>query len=320
MKTYSFLLHSNKVYSIKFTVRSYKKLYESKKSLRSIVKKIKFAGYMDIFANIFAYDFLTNAFIASILSGITCGIVGSYIVTRRIVFLSSGITHASFGGLGIALYAGINPILGALSFAALSSIGIEFASRRGRMREDSVVGIIWSFGMAIGALFMSLRPGYATDLTSYLFGNILLVTRTDIVWLGIVASLLVIATLIWLRKIMYITFDEEYAASQGINISMVAYIMAVVIAVVIVLSIKVMGIILLLSLITIPTVIANSITKDYKQITLISTVIAVVGNICGFILSYEYDIPTGSCIIFILILLLIGVKLLTLRKSRVKHT
>ena len=271
---------------------------------------------MDVFANIFAYDFLTNAFIASILSGITCGIIGSYIVTRRIVFLSSGITHASFGGLGIALYAGINPILGALYFAALSSVGIEFASRRGHIREDSVVGIIWSLGMAIGALFMSLRPGYATDLTSYLFGNILLVTPSDIVWLAVVALLLILGAILWLRRVMFIAFDEEYAKSQGINTSIVAYIMAIIVAIVIVLSIKVMGIILLLSLITIPTVIANEITKDYRLITPLSAIIAIVGNITGFILSYEYDVPTGSCIIFTLVLMLIGVKLLTLRKSR----
>ena len=271
---------------------------------------------MSIIANIFEYDFLTNAFIASILSGITCGIVGSYIVTRRIVFLSSGITHASFGGLGIALYASIDPLLGALSFASVSSIGIEFASRRGGIREDSVVGIIWSMGMAIGALFMSLRPGYATDLTSYLFGNILLVTPENIVWLSILTVVLIIGSVIWLRRLMYITFDEEYAKSQGINTSLVAYIMAVVIAISIVLSIKVMGIILLLSLITIPTVIANTATKNFRLITPLSAIIAVVGNVLGFILSYEYDIPTGSCIIFILVLLLIAVKLLTLWHRR----
>lgn len=267
---------------------------------------------MSIIANIFEYDFLTNAFIASILSGITCGIVGSYIVTRRIVFLSSGITHASFGGLGIALYAGIDPLLGALSFASISSVGIEFASRRGGIREDSVVGIIWSMGMAIGALFMSLRPGYATDLTSYLFGNILLVTPQNILWLSILTVVLITGSIIWLRRLMYITFDEEYAKSQGVNTTLVSYIMAVVIAISIVLSIKVMGIILLLSLITIPTVIANDITKDFKLITPLSAIIAVVGNVMGFILSYEYDIPTGSCIIFILVVVLIGVKLLTL--------
>ena len=271
---------------------------------------------MSIIANIFEYDFLTNAFIASILSGITCGIVGSYIVTRRIVFLSSGITHASFGGLGIALYAGIDPLLGALTFASASSLGIEFASRRGGIREDSVVGIIWSMGMAIGALFMSLRPGYATDLTSYLFGNILLVTPQNILWLSILTIALVIGSIVWLRRLMYITFDEEYAKSQGINTSLVAYIMAVIIAIAIVLSIKVMGIILLLSLITIPTVIANDITKDFRLITPLAAIVAIVGNVIGFILSYEYDIPTGSCIIFILVVLLIGVKLLTLWHRR----
>ena len=276
-------------------------------------KKVNLQSYsngMSIIANIFEYDFLTNAFIASILSGITCGIVGSYIVTRRIVFLSSGITHASFGGLGIALYAGIDPLVGALSFASISSLGIEFASRRGGIREDSVVGIIWSMGMAIGALFMSLRPGYATDLTSYLFGNILLVTPQNIFWLAILTVMLIICSAMWLRRLMYITFDEEYAKSQGVNTSLVAYIMAVIVAIAIVLSIKVMGIILLLSLITIPTVIANAITKDYKRITPLAAIIAVMGNIAGFVLSYEYDIPTGSCIIFILVVLLVVVKLL----------
>lgn len=267
--------------------------------------------------NIFAYDFLINAFVACILSGITCGIVGSYIVARRMVFLASGITHASFGGLGIALYAGFNPLLGAVAFASVSSIGIEYASRRGRMREDSAIGIIWSVGMAIGALFMSLRPGYATDLTSYLFGNILLVDRGDVAWLAVLTMVIVIGALLWLRRLMFITFDEEYAQSQGLPVATVAYVMAVVIAITIVLSIKVMGIILLLSLITLPVVIANTLTKDYRCIALLASAIAVVGNVIGFIFSYEYDLPTGSCIIFILIVLLAVVKLLTLLKHRV---
>lgn len=267
--------------------------------------------------NIFAYDFLVNAFVACILSGITCGIVGSYIVARRMVFLASGITHASFGGLGIALYAGLNPLLGAVAFASVSSLGIEYASRKGRMREDSAIGIIWSVGMAIGALFMSLRPGYATDLTSYLFGNILLVDRGDVAWLALLTVVIVFGAAIWLRRLMYITFDEEYARSQGLPVAVVAYVMAVVIAITIVLSIKVMGIILLLSLVTLPVVIANTLTKDYRRITLFASIIAVVANVIGFIFSYEYDLPTGSCIIFILVVLLAVVKLLTSLKHRV---
>jgi zinc transport system permease protein len=170
--------------------------------------------------------------------------------------------------------------------------------------------------MALGALFMSLRPGYATDLTSYLFGNILLVDKSDIVWLAVLTIFVVVGAMVWLRKLIYITFDEEYAKSQGVRTTLIAYIMAVVIAITIVLSIKVMGIILLLSLVTIPTVVANDISKDYRLISLLSVAIAVVANIVGFLLSYEYDVPTGSCIIFILIVVLIAVKLLTLYRRR----
>lgn len=265
---------------------------------------------------ILSYDFLVDALIACVLSGITCGVVGSYIVARRMVFLGGGITHASFGGLGMALYAGIDPLVGALSFATLSSVGIEFASRRGRMREDSAIGIIWALGMAIGAMFMSLRPGYATDLTSYLFGNILLVNKQDIILLAILTAFIIIGAVVMLRRIMFVAFDEEYAKSQGIPVVLLSYVMAVVVAITLVLSIKVMGIILLLSLMTIPVVIVNSLTKDYRRIALWSAVVATLGNIIGFVASYAWDMPTGSCIIFTLTVALICVKLLSLWRKR----
>lgn len=275
---------------------------------------------MEFFSDIVAYDFMVYALVACLLSGVTCGIVGSYIVARRMVFLCGGITHASFGGLGIALYAGLNPLIGALSFASLSSLGIEFASRSGRMREDSAVGIIWSVGMAIGALFMSLRPGYASDLTSYLFGNILLISKSDILWLGVLTLLLVVGAMLWLRPIMYMTFDEAYARSQGIRTTLVSYIMAVVVAVTIVMSIKVMGIILLLSLVTMPTVIASTFKKSYGSITLIAVTVATFANFAGFMLSYRYDMMTGVCIIFILVAMLVVAKLLTIfRYSRLNR-
>ena len=271
---------------------------------------------MTIFSDILAYDFIQRALWACLLSGITCGIAGSYIVARRMVFLSGGITHASFGGLGIALYAGFSPTLGALIFAILSSLGIEFASRKGRMREDSAIGIMWSLGMAIGALFMALRPGYASDLTSYLFGNILLVDSGELVMLALLTLFMICGAVVMLRRIMYITFDEDYARSQGMSVTVVAYVMAIVVALAIVLSIKVMGIILLISLMTIPAVIANAITKDYRYVALLSAVIGVVGNIGGFVLSYNFNLPTGSCIIFILTITLICVKVLTLYFNR----
>lgn len=273
----------------------------------------------EIIVDILSYEFLTRALIASVLSGITCGIVGCYVVARRMVFLSGGITHASFGGLGMALYVGVDPLLGSLSFAALSSLGIEFASRRGRIREDSAVGIIWALGMAVGVVFMSLRPGYATDLTSYMFGNILLVNDVDIEYLMWLTLFVTLGALLLLRKLMFVTFDEEYAKSQGINQALIAYIMAIVIAVTIVLSIKVMGIILLLSLMTIPAVIVNTLTKDYRKMAIWAAVVAVVGNVAGFIVSYQWDLPTGSCIIFTLVAMLICVKILSLCRNRLRQ-
>lgn len=264
--------------------------------------------------DIVAYDFLQNALIACVLSGITCGIVGSYIVARRMVFLAGGITHASFGGLGLALWAGFNPVAGALGFAALSSLGIEYASRRTNIREDSAIGIVWSVGMALGALFMSLRPGYQTDLTSYLFGNILLVDSSDIVALALLTAFIVPLAIGFLRPLFYLSFDEDYARSQAIPVSVISYVMAVVVATTIVLSIKIIGIVLLLSLLTIPTVVANSLSKDYTKIVVVASVVGVVSNILGFVLSYAYDLPTGSCIIFMLSITLISVKLLSLRR------
>lgn len=278
---------------------------------------------MTIFEDIVMYSHLADAFAACILSAITCGIVGSYVVARRMVFLSGGITHASFGGLGVAIFAGVNPLLGALVFASLSSVGVEYASRSGRIREDSAIGIIWSVGMAIGALFMSLTPGYAVELPSYLFGSISLVDRADIKWLIALMVVVVIGAIVWGRRVMYMTFDEDYARSQGVPVTTMAYLMSIVVAVTIVLSIKVMGIVLLMSLVTIPTVVANTLTKDYRLITLLAVGTAIVCNIAGFVMSYEIElpsgggIPTGSCIIFLLSMTLLAVKLYDTLRRRV---
>lgn len=278
---------------------------------------------ISVFEDIVVYEHLADAFIACILTAITCGIVGSYVVARRMVFLSGGITHASFGGLGMAIYAGFNPLVGALLFASVASVGVEFASRKGRIREDSAIGIIWSVGMAIGALFMSLTPGYAVELPSYLFGCISLVDGNDIQWLVLLMITVVIGAIVWGRKIMYITFDEDYARSQGLPVAAIAYIMSVVVAITIVLSIKVMGIVLLMSLVTIPTVVANTLTKDFRLITLLAVITALVCNVAGFVMSYEIElpngggIPTGSCIIFLLSVTLLLVKLFDIIRCRV---
>lgn len=275
---------------------------------------------MEFFYDIFEYQYLANALLAAIFAGITCGIVGTYVVARRMVFLCGGITHASFGGLGIALYAGVNPIGGALIFATLSAMGIEWASDKGKIREDSAIGIIWSIGMAIGALFMSLTPGYTSgDLAGYMFGSIVTVTSQDITALGIFTLLCVIGTILWWRPIMYLAFDRDFTASQGIASRAASYVLTVIVAITIVLAIRIMGIVLLLSLFTIPAVTANIISKSYAKITFLSAAIAVCGAVGGLVASYNWEIPPGTCIIFILTVALIAAKLLSLRSKKVKN-
>ncbi len=272
---------------------------------------------MEFFGDLFQYGYLSNALAACILSGITCGIAGTYVVCRRMVFLAGGITHASFGGLGIAFYSGTDPIAGAMLFAVLSALGIEWAGSRGRIREDSAIGIIWSVGMAVGALFISLRPGYTSgDLSAYLFGSIITVTRGDVAGLAVLTFLLLIGAALWLRPVMYVAFDREFARSRGIRTRTISYLTAALVAVTIVLSIRIMGIVLLISLLTLPVVIVNAFSRSYRTLTLWAPVVAVAGNVAGLAASYHLEVPPGAAIIFTLTLTLVAVKLLTLRRRK----
>lgn len=272
---------------------------------------------MEFFSDLFQYGYLSNAFIACILSGITCGIIGTYVVCRRMVFLAGGITHASFGGLGIAFFFGANPIGGAMMFAIVSALGIEWAGNRGRIREDSAIGIIWSVGMAIGALFMNLRPGYTSgDLSAFLFGSIVTVTRNDVFALAGLTCLVLAGALLWLRPVMYVAFDREFAHSRGIPTRTISYLMAVMVAITIVLSIRIMGIVLLISLLTMPVVIVNTFSRSYRTLAFAAPIVAVTGNIAGLVASYEYEVPPGAAIIFILTVTLILAKLLILPSTK----
>lgn len=274
---------------------------------------------MGFFSDLVHYQYLLNAFTACLLSGITCGVIGTYVVCRRMVFLAGGITHASFGGLGIAFWLGANPIGGALLFAILSALGIEWAGSRGRIREDSAIGIIWSVGMAVGALFMSLRPGYTSgDLSAYLFGSIVTVTRGDVTALALLTLVILAGALLWLRPIMYVAFDRDFARSRGIPTRMVSYLMAALVAATIVLSIRIMGIVLLISLLTIPVAVVNAFSRDYRTIAATAPAVAVAGNVAGLAASYHFEVPPGAAIIFTLTLTLIVVKLLTLYRKKTR--
>jgi zinc transport system permease protein len=247
------------------------------------------------------YQFVINAFWAALLISVAAGLVGTYIVARRLVFLSGGITHASFGGVGIAYYMGINPILGAAVFAILSAFGVEALSQRMAVREDSAIGILWSVGMAIGVFFIYLTPGYTPNLMTFLFGSILTVSLHDI-WLLLALNLIMgLFFLLFFRSILYIAFDPEFAKTQRIPVKTFSYILKGFIALTIVLSIRMVGIILLISLLTIPPTTANLFSKKFKVIILLSIAIGFLGAVGGLFLSYNLNVPSGATIIMVLV-------------------
>lgn len=269
---------------------------------------------MEFLQEVLQYKFFIHAVLASVLCGVACGMVGTYVVCRRLVFLSGGITHSSFGGIGIAYYLGLNPLLGAFCFAVLSAIGIEACAADKRIREDSAIGLIWSLGMAVGIIFVYMTPGYAPNLMSFLFGNILSVTVSDLIGMAVVVAAVVVVFALFYRPVMYVAFDREYAASQNVPTRWIGYLMAVLIAVTIVISIRVVGIVLLISLLTMPAVIANQLTRSFGRMMAGASVVAVVGTLIGLYASYLLDIPSGAATIFVLTVALIIVKLLPLRK------
>ena len=169
--------------------------------------------------DLFQYTFFQNALLGSLLTAIACGIVGTYIVARRLVFISGGITHASFGGLGLGFYLGINPILTAMAFSILAAFGVEWASKSQQIREDSAIAGVWSLGMALGVIFIFLTPGYAPNLSAYLFGNILTISSTDIGASAVLVVALLIFFGLYLREIVYIAFDSNFAQTQRLPVS-----------------------------------------------------------------------------------------------------
>lgn len=260
---------------------------------------------------IFEYRFLLQAIIASILSGIVCGIVGTYIVTNRIVFLSGGITHASFGGLGIAWYMNFNPIIGAAVFSVLTALGIEFISNKTKIRNDSVIGMWWSLGMAIGIFFIYITPGYTPNLMSYLFGSILTIETIDLYLLTALTAVTIIFFTIFYRPILFISFDTEYVKTQSLPTSIFKYILISLVALTIVFSIKTAGIVLVISLLTIPQAISNQLTHKFGKMMILSSIFAITGSLSGLTISWYSNVPSGATIIFSLITMFAVTKITT---------
>ena len=244
------------------------------------------------------YTFIQHALIGSLLASIACGLVGTYIVTRRLVFISGGLTHASFGGIGLGLYTGLPPILSAAVFAVLSAFGVEWLSKRKDMREDSAIAVFWALGMAVGVMFTFLSPGFAPDLSAYLFGNILTITQSDLALLGSVAAVLVIFFTLFIHPLTYMAFDPEFARSQGLNVQLLEYVMMMFIALTIVACLRMVGIVLVISLLTIPQMTANLFVHRFHHIIWLSVGIGYVSCLGGLYLSFRENIPSGASIIF----------------------
>lgn len=256
-----------------------------------------------------SYHFFTNALMASVLTSISCGIIGTYIVSKRLVFISGGITHTSFGGIGMGYFFGVNPLLGAAVFSILSALGIEYMSKKTEVREDSAIAIMWSFGMAVGIIFIFLTPGYAPNLMTYLFGSILTVTNFDLILSLSVTMLVIILFMLFFKTILFVSFDPDFAKARQIKVDLMNYILITLVALTIVINIKVAGIILIISLLTIPQAAANLFYKDFKKIIFLSILIGLTGSILGLLLSYYINIPSGATIIFTLVIIFLILRL-----------
>lgn len=255
------------------------------------------------FIEVMGYSFFTNAMLAALLASISCGIAGSYIVVRRKVFIAGGITHASFGGIGLGYFLGINPVLGGAVFGLLSALGIEFIAKKTEIREDSAIGIIWSFGMALGIIFIFLTPGYAPNLMTYLFGNILIVSNADINYMLILSLVLILFFWLFYRIILFISFDEEYARSHKAPVQVFNYLLITLVALVIVVNIRLVGIILVISFLTIPQSTANLITRSFKRIIIYAILFGVAGSFIGLYVSFIANLPSGASIIFVFVVI-----------------
>ncbi|MDE6084916.1 MAG: metal ABC transporter permease [Muribaculaceae bacterium] len=252
------------------------------------------------------YTFFRNAIAAVALLSIASAIIGTYIITRRLVAISGGITHACFGGLGMGYYLGFNPMISAAAFAVASSIGVEWMSARNRIRSDSAIAVVWSIGMAVGVIFVFLTPGYVPELNSFLFGNILTVTRGDLIAFAVFTAILILFFSLQYRNIVICSFDRDFATVAGLPVKFINYAMTVLVAVCIVMTIRLVGIMLLMSMFSLPQMTAEVFCNKFRHLVLASVIVSLVTGIGGLFLSTLGDIPCSAIIVSLMAGVFIG--------------
>jgi zinc transport system permease protein len=246
-----------------------------------------------------SFEFVQNALIAGILVSFAAGIIGSLIVVNRMVFLAGGMAHASYGGIGMAVYFGFPIFLGASVFAVLSAIIIAMLTMKKRNRMDTFIGLIWAVGMAIGVIFIDLTPGYNVDMMSYLFGSILAVSREDIYFMSILLTTIIFVIVFWYRDILAVSYDSEYAKLRGVNVKFFYTLILILSALTVVVAIKVVGLILVIAMLTIPVYIAEKLSKSLFGMMLISGMVATLFTLTGLWFSYTYNLSSGASIILL---------------------
>lgn len=248
------------------------------------------------------YEFFRNALLGIVIISLVSAVIGTYIVTRRMVFISGGITHACFGGLGMGYWLGVSPLAMAALFAVAGALGVENMSRR-RVRQDSAIAVIWALGMALGILFIFMTSGYVPELNTFLFGNVLTITVSDLWLFGIFALLTLGIFALMHRVIIAVSFDDDFARTRHLPVRMVNTLMIVLVAVAIVLTIRMIGIMLLMSLMSLPQMTAELFTRRYARMLCWSGVISLIGCVGGLVAAYYIGVPASAAIVLLLVLI-----------------
>jgi len=243
--------------------------------------------------------FLQNAALAGMLAGLGCGVMGSYVVVKRIAFLAGGIAHAVLGGMGVAYYLGASPMAGALVAALAAALLIGMVNLRWRQHEDTLISALWSVGMAVGIVFISRTPGYNVDLMSYLFGNILMVDRTQLVTMAVLDGCILALVLLFHRQLLAVAFDEEFARLRGVNVELFTLLLLCMAALTVVLLIQVVGLILVIALLTLPAAIAAQYAGSLGRMMVLASILGAVFAVAGLAVSYGPDLPAGATIILV---------------------
>lgn len=248
---------------------------------------------------IFTYTFFQNALIGALLASVLCAIIGTYIVTRRLVIVGGGMAHASLGGVGLGAYLGFSPLWGAALFSILTGFGIRHLSGNRSVREDSAIAMLWTFGMSIGILFAYLTPGFYTDLPAYLFGNILSISHTDLIILGSLTFITFVLYEVFHDAIISVASDRNFARTQGLPVNFIENLLTVFIALTIVGCLHLMGIVMVISLLSVPQMTAALFVRTYRHLVWLSALFGFAGCMGGLTLSYYADVPGGAAIILL---------------------